>query len=143
MTTLTDTQLVILSQAAQREDGGVLLPERLTGNAAKATVSRLITKELIEEVGAAGSLPVWRRDDKGTFALRITPAGLAAIGVEPEGIEPGPASRTVAMLTKVSTTSRPHQRPHSRRARASPGPAPNRLLWSSASRPRRAPASRI
>ena len=84
MTKLTDTQLVILSSAAQRQDHGVLLPERLKGQAARNTVERLICRGLIEEVRATGELPVWRHDDQGSFALRITGAGLVAIGVEPE-----------------------------------------------------------
>jgi hypothetical protein len=38
---------------------------------------------LIEEISAGNTLPVWRRDDDvGPRALRITPHGLAAIGVE-------------------------------------------------------------
>lgn len=90
MAQLTDTQLIILSTAAQREDGGVILPERLKGSAAQKTVARLLALGLIEEIGAHGSLPVWRRDDESAFALRITPAGLAAIGVEPEGDETSP-----------------------------------------------------
>jgi hypothetical protein len=64
MTTLTDTQLVILSQAAQRKDAGVILPERLKGNAARTTVSRLIARGLIEEVRVQGSLPVWRQEEE-------------------------------------------------------------------------------
>ena len=84
MTKLTDTQLVILSSAAQRQDHGVLLPERLKGQAARNTVERLISRGLVEEVRATGELPVWRHDDQGPFALRITGAGLCAIGIEPE-----------------------------------------------------------
>jgi hypothetical protein len=36
-----------------------------------------------KRVGPCGALPVWRRDDDaGPLALRITPHGLAAIGIE-------------------------------------------------------------
>ena len=84
MTKLTDTQLVILSSAAQRQDHGVVLPERLKGQAARNTVERLISRGLVEEVRATGELPVWRHDDQGRYALRITGAGLCAIGIEPE-----------------------------------------------------------
>ena len=84
MTKLTDTQLVILSSAAKRQDHGVLLPERLKGQAARNTVERLISRGLIEEVRATGELPVWRHDDQGRYGLRITSAGLCAIGIEPE-----------------------------------------------------------
>ena len=84
MTKLTDTQLVILSSAAQRQDHGLVLPERLKGQAARNTLERLISRGLIEEVRATGELPVWRHDDQGRYGLRITSAGLVAIGIEPE-----------------------------------------------------------
>ena len=84
MTKLTDTQLAILSSAAQRQDRGLALPERLKGQAARNTLERLISRGLVEEVRATGELPVWRHDDQGSFALRITGAGLTAIGIEPE-----------------------------------------------------------
>ncbi len=95
MTKLTDTQLVILSSAAQRQDHGVLLPERLKGQAARNTVERLISRGLVEEVKAKGELPVWRHDDQGRYGLRITRAGLCAIGIEPEveGTSEGPSDR--------------------------------------------------
>ena len=80
MARLTDTQLVILSAASQREDRGVELPANVQGKAAGKVVAKLIRAGLLEEVGASGSLPVWRRDDEsGAIALRITSAGLAAI----------------------------------------------------------------
>src|SRR5829696_4501964 len=84
MTKLTDTQLVILSSAAQRQDHGLVLPERLKGQAARNTVERLISRGLVEEIRATGELPVWRHDDEGRYGLRITSAGLCAIGIEPE-----------------------------------------------------------
>jgi hypothetical protein len=84
MTKLTDTQLVILNSAAKRQDYGVILPERLKGQAARNTVVRLISRGLVEEVKATGELPVWRHDDQGRYGLRITSAGLVAIGTEPE-----------------------------------------------------------
>src|SRR3712207_1086930 len=84
MTKLTETQLAILSSAAKRHDHGVVLPERLKGQAARNSVERLISRGLVEEVRATGELPVWRHDDQGIFALRITGAGLVAIGIEPE-----------------------------------------------------------
>ncbi len=84
MTKLTDTQLAILSSAAKRQDHGLVLPERLKGQAARNTVERLISRGLVEEVRATGELPVWRHDDQGRYGLRITSAGLCAIGIEPE-----------------------------------------------------------
>ena len=85
MAKLTHAQLVILSAAAQRDDCGVELPANVQGEAARKIVDKLIRAGLLEEVGAGGSLPVWRRDDEsGAIALRITSAGLAAIDAADE-----------------------------------------------------------
>src|SRR5262245_40981063 len=82
MSKLTDTQLVILSAASQRDDRGVELPANGKGEAARKTVDKLIRAGLLEEVRAAGSLPVWRRDNEsGPIALQITKNGLEAIDI--------------------------------------------------------------
>ena len=80
---LTDTQLVLLSAASQRDDRAVELPANLKGGAAHKVVAKLLTEGLVEEIRARGSLPVWRRDEnEGAFALRITKRGLKAIQVD-------------------------------------------------------------
>jgi hypothetical protein len=85
MSRLTDTQLIILSAASRRDDRGVELPANINGEAARKAVDKLIRASLLEEVRAAGSLPVWRCDDEsGPMALRITKNGLDAIAVEDE-----------------------------------------------------------
>jgi hypothetical protein len=63
MARLTDTQLIILSAASQRDDRAVELPANVKGEAARKVVGKLIRAGLLEEVRAGGSLPVWRRDD--------------------------------------------------------------------------------
>ena len=86
MSRLTDTQLIILSAASQRDDRGVELPANVKGEAARKVVDKLLRAGLLEEVRAGGSLSVWRRDDEsGPIALRITKNGLDAIDVEDEG----------------------------------------------------------
>src|SRR5439155_14681698 len=80
---LSDTQLVLLSAAAQHPEGAIEPASDLQGGAAKKAVGKLLRGGFIEEIPARGALPVWRRDDDtGALALRITPHGLAAIGVE-------------------------------------------------------------
>ena len=70
---LTDTQLVLLSAAAQREDGAVELAGNPKGTVAKKAITKLLNDRLVEEVPAGGTLPVWRRDaDRGALGLRIT-----------------------------------------------------------------------
>src|SRR5260370_27685596 len=87
MARLTDTQLIILSGASQRDDRGVELPATVKDEAARKPVDKLIRAGLLEEVRAGGSLPVWRRDDdSGPIALRITKQGLEAIDVEDETV---------------------------------------------------------
>jgi hypothetical protein len=79
MTKLSDTQAVILSAASQRDDGAVLpLPEtlKIKGGAVAKVLGSLKAKGLIDHQGAP------RGDDPPP--LRITRAGLAAIGVETE-----------------------------------------------------------
>ena len=99
MTKLSDTQLVILSAAAQREDRNVLpLPGSLRGGAATKVVGALLKRGLIAETTTdsqtkanAALNRIWRNDEDGNgILLHITDAGLAAIGVEPESPDPAP-----------------------------------------------------
>jgi hypothetical protein len=79
MSKLSDTQVVILSAASQRDEGAVLpLPEalKIRGGAVDKVLGSLKAKGLIEHRGS-------RRGDNPP-PLRITRAGLEAIGIEPE-----------------------------------------------------------
>ena len=68
---LTDTQLVFLSAASQREDGSIELAPNLKGGAAHKVVGKLLAEGLVEEIPACDALPVWRRDDEeGALAAR-------------------------------------------------------------------------
>jgi len=90
MSKLTDTQLVILSAAAQRDDHVVVLPKTLKGGAATKVVKTLIAKDLIKEVKAKPDVPAWRRDEEHgqSYALVATRAGLKAINVDDEAADP-------------------------------------------------------
>src|SRR5260370_35276649 len=80
---LSHTQLLILSSASQRTDHAAVLPVNLKGNAAKKVVDKLLNEKLLQELRAKDDMPVWRRgDDNRPYSLRITRAGLKAIGVE-------------------------------------------------------------
>lgn len=115
MTKLTETQAVVLSAAAQRDSHNVLpLPCSLRGGAATKVVETMIAKGFIEEVDAdlrKGEL-VWREtgDGHGT-TLVATDAGLAAIGIEPEGTSTAPASApdTPAEQQAAPTTRTPRE----------------------------------
>ncbi|SHF40224.1 Protein of unknown function [Ruegeria intermedia] len=99
MTRLSDTQLVILGAAAQREDRNVLpLPGSLRGGAAQEVIGALMKRGLIAETVTdqrAKADPalnrIWRNGEDGcAILLHITDAGLAAIGIEPEGGDSAP-----------------------------------------------------
>jgi hypothetical protein len=82
---LTDTQLVLLSAASQRDDRALERPSNLTGGATGKVVAKLLNEGLVEEIPSRGSLPIWRRDEDGPRSLRISKKGLQAIQVEDEG----------------------------------------------------------
>ncbi len=79
---LTDTQLVALSAASQRADRCIVPPEHLKGGATAKFTSSLIAKGVAEEIEAAPDMPIIRRDGDHVFALVITAAGFAALGIE-------------------------------------------------------------
>jgi hypothetical protein len=82
MTKLTDTQLIVLSSAAQHDEGLASRPANLNAAAAAKVASSLIDKGLVREIRAKADAPVWHENDDGRFALKITKAGREAIGVE-------------------------------------------------------------
>jgi hypothetical protein len=82
---LTDAQLVMLSRAAQREDGAATLPEGIKGNAASKIAQSLIGKGMMREIRAKHQMPIWRQtDDQGPFSLIITKQGRSVISVDGE-----------------------------------------------------------
>jgi hypothetical protein len=94
MTKLSDTQAIILSAAAQRPGGNLLpLPGSLRGGAAVKVVGALLSRGLAREEVIDRAIPadsalntIWRNEDDGrAVLLKITPEGLAAIGVETAG----------------------------------------------------------
>jgi hypothetical protein len=108
MTRLSDTQLIVLSAAAQRNNHLALpLPKNLKGGAAHKVVNALVEKGFLKEVKANRRLndPVWRESDKGHgLTLIISDAGFAAIGieVEPQKIKnPKPAPKPVPTERKI------------------------------------------
>jgi hypothetical protein len=84
---LTDTQLIILSSASQREDGLAVLPEKLKGGAAKKVLTKLLDQDLLKEVPVKRGEPHWRADEnERPIGLKLTRSGQSAIQVE-EGAE--------------------------------------------------------
>ena len=60
---LTDTQLLMLSAAAQREDRCIAAPPSLKGAAAQKIAAKLVAVGLAKEVKARQRSHVWRCDE--------------------------------------------------------------------------------
>lgn len=120
MTKLTDTQLIILSRAAARDDGCATLPEgKKVAGALKAGTS-LIDRKLMKEVRAKPDMPVWRTDEeKRAYSLVLTAAGRKAIRAE----EPDEQTMSVSD-GKAPATSVPASAKAVRPARARKAAAP-------------------
>lgn len=81
---LTDTQLVMLSAAAQRQNRCIVAPPNLKGVAVQKIARKLVAAGLAKETKAKRDAHIWRRDDAigQAYALKVTAAGLKAIAVE-------------------------------------------------------------
>ena len=94
---LTDAQLVMMSAAAQRKDRCLSVPPTIKGAALSKVSAKLAKLGLVREIEAKPGAAIWRRDDAGQgYALKLTAAGLKAVGVDegsPDTIEPGEASQ--------------------------------------------------
>ena len=91
MTKLSDTQLVLLSNAAKRDDGALTRSPKMKAEAAEKAVGALLSRKLIKSVPKAGMLPLWKKGkDDDLVSLVITPAGLEAIGIESGGAKNQP-----------------------------------------------------
>jgi hypothetical protein len=130
MPKLTDTQLIILSGAAKRDDGSVLpLPKKLKlgGDAIAGIFKTLLRKKLVSEEAASQGSPVWREGGEGQgIMLIITKPGLRAIGVEPaakaisEAGAPDKPQRGGGKRKNKSVSSKPSRTGHGARAAKSP-----------------------
>ena len=83
MAKLTDTQLIVLSNAAARDDGIAVVPAKVNKAAAAKVGASLLARKLMRELRSKPGMPVWREDEDGRpISLMITRAGRDAIGVD-------------------------------------------------------------
>jgi hypothetical protein len=124
MSGLSDSQLVVLTTACQRQDRCVFpVTAKLKGNAAGNVLKSLLKKELIKEARAKRDDTVWRHDEQhGRMTLVATKAAFAAIGLEardeaedaqadaaepvPANVEPKPNPRPKTTKTKKPNAPR-------------------------------------
>ncbi len=129
MPKLTNSQLVILTAAAQHNDGAVLpLPKSLKVHKAAATTAlkNLLKKGLVAERPALADEAHWRETrDGGRTALAIAEVGLQAIGVDAD-----------EKTGKQSPSTKPKPRQRRRRAERKPSRSrPNGTTSPAAVRP--------
>jgi hypothetical protein len=95
---LTDTQLAMLSAAAQRADLCLTAPDKMKGAILRKVSEKLLKLGLVREVRAKAEMRVWRRDDAAQgYALKLTAAGLKAIAVD-NGSDEATASKETSQM---------------------------------------------
>jgi len=99
MTKLTDTQLIVLSAAAARDDGSIHpLPDNLKGGAVTKVVHALLKAGLIAEAAPKEGDPI------GQTPFAITRRGLEAINADPdEGAQTLPATLEKLTVAQIAT----------------------------------------
>jgi hypothetical protein len=108
-TKLNDTQLVLLSVAAQRDDRCLVPRQDLKSSAAQKVAAKLIAAGLVKEIKARAGMPFWQRDEQAgqSYALKLTAAGAKAISVDEgsasheAGGEVGQREHAVAMAPQT------------------------------------------
>jgi hypothetical protein len=80
MAKLTDTQLIVLSKAAARDDGIASIPARLNKAAAAKVATSLISRKLMREIRSKPDMPVWREDEEGRRTSLVEGRGAIGIG---------------------------------------------------------------
>ncbi len=91
MAKLTDTQLIVLSAAAARDDGIAMIPAKMNKAAASKVGSSLVARKLMREARSKSGMPIWRVDkDDRPISLVITRAGRNAIGIDEDAAADAP-----------------------------------------------------
>jgi hypothetical protein len=97
---LTKTQLIVLTRAAQRDDGAARVPEGMKDKAAHKLAATLAEKGLVREVRAKPGMPARRKSEEGSCSLIITQLGRASIGVDGQDGANAVGDRVINSLRK-------------------------------------------
>ena len=105
---LTDTQLVMLSAATQRDDRCLVASANFKGGTAQKVAAKLIAAGLAKEVRAEAGTPVWRRDEQAgqSYSLKLTAAGAKAIAID-DSSAPGEGIEDRSQRAQAATTEPP------------------------------------
>jgi hypothetical protein len=122
-----DTQLVLLSAAAQRDDHCLVPPTGPKRSQAQRAVAKLLETGLVKEMRAKAGAPIWRRDKESgqTYALKLTAAGVKVIAVDGTPPLQEEAERRVDQLVGMADPeSEPGSNPAATVSRPDGGAAP-------------------
>jgi hypothetical protein len=128
MPKLSDTQLVILSNACQRDDRMVLpLPKNMGGEkpnlAAGNSIKSMLKHGLVEEVDAKLGDPMWRETGEGHgVTLVATEAALAALGIDTRA-ETSEAVEAAKTSKKSRAAAKKSQKKQTKAGRGGKSPA--------------------
>ncbi|MBM6595052.1 DUF3489 domain-containing protein [Microvirga pudoricolor] len=115
--TLTDTQLLLLSHAAQRSDLLLSPPPELKLKAAQAATAKLLRCGYVDEVTVERDQPHWREEIDGhRIGFQVAPAGLQAIGIETEDDALHPAVAEPQVVPLQDESSAPSPKPGTKKA---------------------------
>jgi hypothetical protein len=105
---LTDTQLLMLSAATQRDDRCLVASANLKGGAVHKVAAKLIAAGLAKEVRAEAGTPVWRRDEQAgqSYSLKLTAAGVKAIAID-DGSSPDEGTEDDGQCERAASTEPP------------------------------------
>ena len=122
-----DTQLVLLSAAAQRRDHCLVPPIAPKRSQAQRAVAKLLERGLVKEIRAKAGAPIWRRVEETwqTYALKLTAAGAKAIAVDETPPSEREAQRRAdPTLGAADPESEPGSKPAATVSRPDGGAAP-------------------
>jgi hypothetical protein len=107
MPKLNDTQLILLSAAAQRDDRSLYpLPDTLQANARTTkAIAALIEKALVEERETSSAAALHRTDGDVRYGLFATDAALTAIGIG-DGADEGASNPPPAPVDKPARVTK-------------------------------------
>ena len=115
MPKLTDSQLIVLSKAAARDDGVAVAPQGMSKAAAVKVGSSLVARKFMREIRSKSGMPIWREADGKNLSLVITRAGRNAIGIADDAMHSTrptlePQKAAAATTQKASVASQPEPR---------------------------------
>jgi DNA-binding MarR family transcriptional regulator len=102
---LNDLQLILLSTAAQRDDGGVFpVAESIAKDEdrVRKAVQSLLKRSLVEEGPTTDRRLAWREHDDRPIAVFITPAGRSLMDRPADGAEPRAGDESTAKNEKTN-----------------------------------------